>query len=183
MRVTLLEIFFFVTVCCLLAGGAMQGNPYESTPYVATLANVSVSVLVCCLLICAFVLTERRRAFAIGFVIAAGLYGLPLFWRGAEEFDINMKPQHFFSNPIRALYSRLSREVVIDMETGEEIENYPSITLQERSKLMTLFIRVPNSANFLYFSHVFIAVLVGYAGANFGRLACWWDTKSRITKE
>lgn len=182
MRLTVLEIFSFVTLVGLLAAGAMQGNPYTSTPYVELIANLAAATLCCGMLICTFVVTERRKAYSIGFVVPVCLYGLTLLNAGRDEFDLNKKPKHMVTNYIRTLYSSLSRDVVIDMDTGEEIEDFASLTLDERSELMTLFMKIPNPTNFLYFSHILIAISLGYVGANFGRLMFWFDSRARRTK-
>lgn len=172
-----------VTTCSILLGAMMGGAPDSSSMYIELIANAIVAVLICCLIICAFVMTSFRRAFAIGFVVPACLYGFTLTQAGTDDFDLNNKPKHSISRYLRALYAKISRDAVIDMETQQEIEDYPSLTLQERSERPALFVKMPVPANFLYFAQLLILMFVGYCGGNFARWAYWIDSNPRRTME
>ncbi|MCA9131116.1 MAG: hypothetical protein KDB22_28725 [Planctomycetales bacterium] len=124
-------------------------------------------------------MTGQRRAFSIGFVVPALLYGLTLMIAGKGEFDVNAEPKHRASIILRIAYKKISRDLVIDMETGKEIENYASLTIHERLKKETIFMKVPSPQNFMYFGHMLILMFLGYCGAQFGRWAFWYDSCRR----
>lgn len=163
--------FSLVEILTLLLVGGVGFATMRTGGMMAQAALIVAMLLFIAMAIVAIVGEGAFRAAAIGFVVAAGIYGGLVFYCGADELtpEVGRLPTTQALEPLR---EAVTTYTYANMLTGETLTHEEALAAQAGSipsgKPLVLSATLsPTREAFMSVAHTLIGMLLGYAGAKF----------------